>query len=88
LKDKIQNYKKFDKRVKDNDKKSKEEWPNWNHYYSHWKNKKIIYLIWRIKLKAIKTWTKRLKKKTKLKVEGPNQNILHIQIRNQGLNWK
>jgi len=27
-------------------------------------------------------------KKKKLKAERPNQNILHIQIRNQWLNWK
>jgi hypothetical protein len=31
------NYKNFDKKIKKNNKKSKEKRPKWNHYY-HWKN--------------------------------------------------
>jgi hypothetical protein len=38
LKDRIENYKNFDKMTKKNNKKSKEEEPNWNHYY-HWRIK-------------------------------------------------
>ena len=40
------------------------------------------------KLKVIQNLTKEQRKKNKLKEELPNWNILHIQIRNQGLNWK
>jgi hypothetical protein len=32
LKDKIKNHKNFDKKAKENNKKEKEEGPNWNHY--------------------------------------------------------
>ena len=41
------------------------------------------------KIESNKNFDKRTKKKyKKFKVKGPNQNILYIQIRNQGLNWK
>jgi hypothetical protein len=56
LKDKSKNHKNFDKRSKKTNKKSKEKGLNWNKYYYYWK--KIINLIWRIKLKTIKTLTK------------------------------
>jgi hypothetical protein len=56
LKDKSKNHKNFDKRLKKTNKKSKEKGLNWNKYYYYWK--KIINLIWRIKLKTIKTLTK------------------------------
>jgi hypothetical protein len=38
MKDKIKNYKIFDRKIKKNNKKSRAEEPNWNHYYYHWKN--------------------------------------------------
>jgi hypothetical protein len=66
LKDKIENYKNFDKPRK-TIKKTNEEGLN--------------YLICWIKLKVIKTLTKEQRKK-KLKVEEPNKKILYIQIRN------
>jgi len=41
------------------------------------------------KIESNKNFDKRTKKKyKKFKVKGPNRNILYIQIRNQGLNWK
>jgi hypothetical protein len=66
LKDIIENYKNFNKKIKENNKKSKEKGPNWNNYHYHWKQN--INLIWRIKIKAIKTFLKRkMSKNTKLK---------------------
>jgi len=63
LKDKSKNHKNFDKRSKKTNKKSKEKGLNWNKYYYYWK--KIINLIWRIKLKTIKTLTKESMEKIK-----------------------
>ena len=64
-------------------KKSKEG-PNWNFYY-YWKTNHKIDL--KDKIESIKTLTKK-KQNKKLKVEGPNQKILYIEIRIEGLNWK
>jgi hypothetical protein len=66
LKDIIENYKNFDKKTKENNKKSKEEGSNWNNYHYHWKKKKN--LIWRIKIKATKTFLEgKMSKNMKLK---------------------
>jgi hypothetical protein len=70
----IENYKNFDQKTRENNKKSKENGPNWNHYY-HWKKSD---LIWTIKLQAIKTLIKKKKRNKKLKVKGLNWNILYI----------
>ena len=41
------------------------------------------------KIEKYKNFDKKTKENNKkLKVEGPNQNILYIQIKNQKLNWK
>ena len=71
---KIKNYKIFDKRIKETSKKSKEKEPNWNKYYYY---KKIINLIWMIKLKTL---TKKQRKK-KSKIERPNWKTSYTQIR-------
>ena len=61
MNDKIKNHKNFDKIAKKTNKKSKEEGPNWKKILLLLK--KIINLIWKIKLKTIKTLTKEPRKK-------------------------
>jgi len=61
LKVKIKNHKNFDKRENETNKKSKEKGSNWNKYYNI--IKKIINLIWRVKLKTIKPLTKKSSEK-------------------------
>jgi len=74
--------------TKKNNKKSKEDGLNWNHYYYHWKNKNHKPDL-NDKIESYKDFDKGAKEKNKkLKVEGLNQETLYIQIRNQWLNWK
>jgi hypothetical protein len=88
LKDKIEKYKNFDKRAKENNKKTKEDGPNWNHYYYHWKYKNHK-LDLKDKIESHKNFNKKTKEKNKkLKVEGLNRKTLYIQIKIYGLNWK
>jgi hypothetical protein len=69
LKDKIKNHINSDKKAKETNKKIyKEKGPNWNKYYYYWK--KIIKLIWMIKLKT----------KTKTKTKNETKTIIIIII--------